>query len=104
MGHRQWCGHGSHTKRVILQKKSKSLVRRGKAEKGKSVTSKNNMSRDDNVVGGENKTSVTFMGGFGREIRIAGTIEHVQVLIGGGNSMEDEVWAGRADRLGGEAV
>jgi hypothetical protein len=38
------------------------------------------------------------------EIRIAGSTEHVQVLIGGGNSMEDEVWAGRADRLGGEAV
>jgi hypothetical protein len=26
------------------------------------------------------------------------------VLIGGGDSIEDEVWAGRVDRLGGEAV
>jgi transketolase N-terminal domain/subunit len=32
------------------------------------------------------------VGGFGREIRIAGITEHVQVLIGGGNSMEGEVW------------
>jgi transketolase N-terminal domain/subunit len=41
---------------------------------------------------------------FGREIRITGTTEHVQVLIGGGDSMEGEVWAGRADCLGREAV
>jgi hypothetical protein len=45
-----------------------------------------------------------FIGGFDREIRIAGTTEHTQVLIGGGDSMEDEVWAGCVDRLGGEAV
>jgi hypothetical protein len=42
--------------------------------------------------------------GFGGEIRIAGTTEHVQVFIGGGDSMEGEVWTGRTDRLGGEAV
>jgi hypothetical protein len=42
--------------------------------------------------------------GFGGEIRIAGTTEHAHVLIGGGNFMEGEVWAARADRLGGEAV
>jgi hypothetical protein len=77
---------------------------------------------DDDVVGGEIKTPVTFVvsgvseentsggpgcqlvSGFGGEIRIAGTIEHAQVLIGGGDSMEGEVWADRADRLGGEAV
>jgi hypothetical protein len=41
---------------------------------------------------------------FGREIRITGTTEHVQVLIGGGDSMEGEVWAGHADCLGREAV
>jgi hypothetical protein len=35
---------------------------------------------------------------------IVGTIEHAQVLIGGGDSMGSEVWAGHADRLGGEAV
>jgi hypothetical protein len=35
---------------------------------------------------------------------IAGTTEHVQVLIGGGHSMEGKIWAGRADRLGGEVV
>jgi hypothetical protein len=44
------------------------------------------------------------MGGFGGEIRIAGTTKHAQVLIGGGDSVEGEVWAGREDRLVGEAV
>jgi hypothetical protein len=39
--------------------------------------------------------------GFGREIRIAGTTEHVQVLIGGGDSMEGKVWTSHADCLGG---
>jgi hypothetical protein len=42
--------------------------------------------------------------GFGREMRIADTPKHTQVLIGGGDSMEGEVWVGRADRLSGEAV
>jgi hypothetical protein len=64
------------------------------------------VSGDDNVVGGEIKTSVTsvisgvseenksggpgcqFVGSFGGEIMIAGTTEHAQVLIGGGGSME----------------
>jgi hypothetical protein len=80
------------------------------------------VSGDDNVVGGEIKTPITFVvsgvseentssgpgcqfvSGFGGEIRIAGTIEHAQVLIGEGDSMEGEVWTGCADRLGGEAV
>jgi hypothetical protein len=45
------------------------------------------------------------VGGFGREIRITGTTEQAQVLIGGeGNSMKGEVWAGHANRLGGETV
>jgi hypothetical protein len=80
------------------------------------------VSGDDNVVGGEIKTLITFVvngvseentfggpgcqfvSGFGGEIRIAGTTEQAQVLIGGGDSMEGEVWTGHADRLGGEAV
>jgi hypothetical protein len=80
------------------------------------------MSRDNDVVDGEIKTLVTFVvsgvseentsGGprcqfvsdFDREIRIAGTTEHVQVLIGGGDSLEGEVWVGCADRLSGEVV
>jgi hypothetical protein len=75
------------------------------------------VSRDDDVVGGEIKTSVIFVlsgvseedtsggpgcqyvSGFGREIRITDTTEHAQVLIGGGDSMQDEVWTGRADHL-----
>jgi hypothetical protein len=56
---------------------------------------------EENTSGG---SMCQFMGGFGREIRIDGTTEHVQVLIGGGDSMEGEVWVGRADRLGGEVV
>jgi hypothetical protein len=77
---------------------------------------------DDDVVGGAIETLVTFVvsrvseentfgasgcqfvSGFGRAIRIAGTIEHAQVLIGGGDTMEGEVWIGRADHLGEEAV
>jgi hypothetical protein len=77
---------------------------------------------DDNVVGGEIKASVTFMvsgvseentsgrprcqfvSSFGGEIGIASTTKHVQVLIGGGDSMEGKVWTGRTDCLGGEAV
>jgi hypothetical protein len=80
------------------------------------------VSGDDDVVGGEIKTSITFVvngvsekntsrgpecqfvSDFGREIRIAGTTEHEQMLIGGGDSMEGKVWIGRADRLGGEVV
>jgi transketolase N-terminal domain/subunit len=78
--------------------------------------------RDDDVVGGEIKTTVTFVvsgvseentsggprcqfvSGYCGEIRIAGTTEHTQVLIGGGDSMEGEVWAGHADCLGEEVV
>jgi hypothetical protein len=80
------------------------------------------MSEDNDVVGGEMKAPVTFMvsgvseentsrgpgcqfvNGFGGEIRIAGTTEHVQVHIRGGDSMVGEVCTGRADRLGVEVV
>jgi hypothetical protein len=77
---------------------------------------------DDDVIGGKIETPVTFVvsgvsekntssgpgclfvSGFDGEIRIAGTTEHAQVLIGGGGSMEGEVWVGHDDHLGGEAV
>jgi hypothetical protein len=42
--------------------------------------------------------------GFGGDIRIAGRTEHVQVLIGRGDSLKGEVWAGHADHLAGEVV
>jgi hypothetical protein len=42
--------------------------------------------------------------GFSGDIRIVVTIEHAQVLIGGGDSMEGEVWTDGADCLGGEAI
>jgi hypothetical protein len=45
-----------------------------------------------------------FVSGFGGGIRIASATEHSQVLIGGGDSIEGEVWTGRANRLGGEAI
>jgi hypothetical protein len=56
---------------------------------------------DENTSGGPR---YQFVSGFGSEIRIADTTEHTQVLIGGGDSVDGEVWAGHADRLGGEAV
>jgi hypothetical protein len=80
------------------------------------------MSKDDDVVVGEIKTLITFevsgvskkntsggpecqfVSSFGEEIRIAGTTEHAQLLIGGGDSTEGEVWAGHATCLGGEEV
>jgi hypothetical protein len=83
---------------------------------------KNNMSKDDDVVDCEIETLIAFVIGgvskentsggpgcqfvssFGREIGIAGAIEHAQVLIGGGDSMLDQVWTGCADRLGGKMV
>jgi hypothetical protein len=40
---------------------SKSLVRRGKIAKGKSASSKNNMSGDDDVGGGEIETPIAFV-------------------------------------------
>jgi hypothetical protein len=80
------------------------------------------VSIDDDIVGGEIKTPVTFvvsevskentsgglgcqfMSGFGGEIRIVGTTEHAQVLIGRGDSTEGEVCTGHADRLSGETI
>jgi hypothetical protein len=80
------------------------------------------VSGDDDVVGGEMETAVSFVvrgvseentcggpgcqfvSGFSREIRIAGATKHAQVLIGGDDSMEGDVWTGHADHLGGEVV
>jgi hypothetical protein len=80
------------------------------------------VSRDDDVISGDIKTPVTFVvsrvseentssgpryqfvSSCGGEIRIANTSVHAQVHIGGGDSMEGEVWAGHVDHLGGEAV
>jgi hypothetical protein len=93
----------------------------GRSREGEICLIKNNVSGDHDIIGGEIKTPVTFVvngvfgentsgglrcqfvSGFGGEIRIARTTEHAQLLIGEGNSMEG-VWAGRADRLAGEAV
>jgi hypothetical protein len=56
---------------------------------------------EENTSGG---LRCQFVSDFGGEIRIAGTTEHVQMLIGGGDSIEGEVWASCADRLGGTTV
>jgi hypothetical protein len=82
-------------------------MRRGR--EGEICLIKNNVSRDDDVVGGEIKTPITFVvngvseentsngsgcqfvSGFGGEIRIAGATKHTQVLIGVDDSMEGEV-------------
>jgi hypothetical protein len=73
----------------------------GRGREGKSCLIKNNVSRDDDVVGGEIGTLIAFVisevsekntsggprchyvNGFGGEIRIASATEHTQVLIGG---------------------
>jgi hypothetical protein len=78
--------------------------------------------RDDDIVGGEIKTPATFVvsrvseentfggprcqfvGSFGEEIGLGGRTEHAQVLIGGVDTMEGEVWASHANHLGGEVV
>jgi hypothetical protein len=44
------------------------------------------------------------MSSFDGEVGIAGTTEHSQVLIGGGDTMESDVWAGCIDRLAGKMV
>jgi hypothetical protein len=103
------------------RKLSKSLVRQGEVEKGKSAL-KNNVSRDDNVIDGEIKTPVAFvisgvseentsggpgcqfMSDFDGEIEIAGATEHTQLLMGGGDSVEGDVWTSHADRLGREVI
>jgi hypothetical protein len=77
----------------------------GRSREGKICLIKNNVSGDDNVVGGEIKTLITFVvsgvseentsggpgcqfvSGFDGKIRIASTTEHAQVLIGGGDSV-----------------
>jgi hypothetical protein len=94
----------------------------GRGREWEICLNKNNLSRDDDVVGGEIKTPITFVisevsmenisGGprchfvddFGREIRREGTTKYTQVLIGEGNSVEGKVWVGHADHLGGGAV
>jgi hypothetical protein len=77
----------------------------GQGREGEICLIKNNVPRDDDVVGGEIETPVAFViggvseentssglgcqfvSGFGGEIGIAGATEHTQVLIGGGDSM-----------------
>jgi hypothetical protein len=77
---------------------------------------------DDDVIGGEIETSIAFVisrvseegtsGGLGcefmrclcREVGIASAIEHPQVLIGGGNTVESDIGAKFMDCLAGKTV
>jgi hypothetical protein len=62
------------------------------------------------VIGGVSKENTSgglrceFVSGFDRDIMVAGTTEHTQMLIGGGDSMKGEVWIGHVEHLGEEAV
>jgi hypothetical protein len=103
-------------------KMSKSLVRQGEAAKGKSASSKNNMSGDDDVIGGEIETPIAFVIGrvseedtfggpgcqfmrcLGGEVGIAGATRHSQVLIGGGDTVKSDIGAGCVDRFAGKTV
>jgi hypothetical protein len=95
----------------------------GQDREGEICLIKNNMSEDDDVVGGEIKTPAAFViggvskektydglgcqfvSGFGEDIGIAGTTEHAQLLIGGGDSLERDVWTSCTDHLdGGDSV
>jgi hypothetical protein len=94
----------------------------GRGREGEICLIKNNVSRDDDVVGGKIKTPIDFVmsgvsekntssglgcqfvSGFGGEIGIVGATKHAQVLIGGDDSMEGDVWTSHANRLGREAI
>jgi hypothetical protein len=71
----------------------------GRGREGKIRLIKNNVLGDDNVVGGEIKTPITFVvSGVSKKNTSGG------LVIGGGDSIEGEVWTGRTDRLGGEVI
>jgi hypothetical protein len=56
---------------------------------------------DENTSGG---LGCQFVSSFDEEIGITCTTEHMQLLIGGGDSMEGDAWIGSVDCLGGERV
>jgi hypothetical protein len=80
------------------------------------------MPRDDDVIGGEIETPIAFVIGrvseedtsgglgcqfmrcLGGEVGIAGAIKHLQVLIGGGDTVESDIGAGCVDHFAGKTI
>jgi hypothetical protein len=94
----------------------------GGANKGKHIIVKDDVTRDDNAVGGEVQKSIPLVvwgvakedaaGGARRKlmrggsgsVRVAGTAEHAEVVVGGGCAVQDEVGSGVSHRLRGKTI
>jgi hypothetical protein len=94
----------------------------GRDSEGEVCLIKNNMSKDDDVIGGETETPTAFVIGrvsdegtsvgsgcqlmrcLGGEVGIAGATVHPQVLIGGGDTVESDIRVGFMDCLAGRTV
>jgi hypothetical protein len=94
----------------------------GRGSEGEVCLIKNNMSGDDDVIGGEIETLIVFVIGrvseedtsgglrcqfmrcLGGEVGIVGATKHSQVLIGGGDTVESDIGAGCADRFARKTV
>jgi hypothetical protein len=94
----------------------------GGASKGKHIVVENDMTGDDDAMGGEVKTTIALVvrrvakeeaaSGAWRQlmwsssgsVRVAGTSEHAEVVVGGGCAVQGEVGGGVAHRLRWEAV
>jgi hypothetical protein len=94
----------------------------GGAWKGKHIFVEDDVTRDDDAVGGEVQTPIPLMvrgvakeeaaGGARRKlmmgssgsVRVAGIAEHAKVVVGGGCAVQGEVGSRLAHRLGGKTV
>jgi hypothetical protein len=94
----------------------------GGACKGKHIFVEDDVTRDDDAVGGEVQTPIPLVvGGVAEEeaasgarrelvrggsgsVRVAGTAKHAQVVVGGGCAVEGEVGCRVAHRLRGKTV
>jgi hypothetical protein len=94
----------------------------GGASKGKHILVEDDVTRDDDAVGGEVQTPIPLvvrgvakeeatggarrklMRGSNESVRVAGTTEHAKVVVGGGGAVQGEVGSWLAHRLGGKTV
>jgi hypothetical protein len=94
----------------------------GGASKGKHIFVENDVTGDDDAMGGEVMTAIPLvdrrvakeeatsgawrqlMGSSSGSVRVAGTSEHAKVVVGGGCVVQGEVGGGVAHRLRWEAV
>jgi hypothetical protein len=92
------------------------------ASKGKHILVEDDVTRDDDAVGGKVQTPIPLvvrgvakeeaaggvrrklMRGSSESVRVAGTAEHAKVVIGGGCAVQGEVGSRVAHRLGGKTV